>query len=327
MIAIVEDEVFVTSARLDLLSLFHLGLMGRHRIQTDPPYRPAADTAINRWLAELDPLTRDEVIFSLDLGMERDALGIPAEVVIRIGKVQKAEWTNPPRLPLSDALPFLIRPLKILVENRLNDGAFLRTVIPSTFREAFRKALEQEWIEIEHGGGSDLKARLVTATRKDVLRSWTVFDSDAREPGQPSAACEALCQVCRSKGISHHALHRRAIENYLPAKALQAWANNSLGKLKSDRRRAAAAFAGMKPAQRYHYNMKMGFEGDRKDRQRGVPSLYDAILGHRDLQQGFGSSIASLFHEKEFPLLEEWLMRDGQHQETLSMIRSLLRRM
>jgi hypothetical protein len=81
---------------------------------------------------------------------------------------------------------------------------------------------------------------------------------------------------------------------------------------------------GMRPDQRHHYNMKHGFQGDRKN---GIPSFYEAFADHSDLQDGFGQDIASLFHQEQLLIREEWLAKDGQQEETLAMVQSILQRL
>lgn len=71
--------------------------------------------------------------------------------------------------------------------------------------------------------------------------------------------------------------------------------------------------------------MKGGFERDRRDFLTGIPELYAEVADQRDLQSGFGHEIAVLFQEREFPIREEWLASDGQQQETLNMVQSILR--
>ena len=70
--------------------------------------------------------------------------------------------------------------------------------------------------------------------------------------------------------------------------------------------------------------MRLGFEGDYN---RGIPTLFDAVRADPDLQEGFGRSIRELFLQKEFPIEDSWLERDGQTTETLPMIQSIFRRM
>ena len=273
MIVIVEDEVF-SSPRTDslaLLSLFQLGYEGQHRVQTEPLYHPAADQGLNRWLATLAPTLHDAVILALEAGLEGDVSGIPSDLTIQIGTDSQSDWESvPPRLPLPAALSFLRRPLRILVENRHNDGAFLRVVAPPPWRGEYLKLQKKGWIELDHGGGlGDMQTRAETVRHEEALRLWALFDSDAREPGVPSQRSEALRSTCLEARIAHHQLRRRFIESYLPVSALLAWAHKSSGAVRRARREAAEAFASMEPRQRHHYNLKGGFN---KDRQTGIPS-------------------------------------------------------
>jgi hypothetical protein len=322
LIVIIEDEVFSSPSNpLDLLSLFQIGAQGRHRVQTDPLY-PAPGSELNRWLDGLaDENLRDHVTLALEIGLEQDARGLPADVSIRIGNAPQADWSSsPPRLSLAEALRFLQMPLRLLVEDRHNDGAFLRAVAPSPLRKELLKALDNEWIEIEHGGGMNMKSRIETATLKEAMRLWVLSDSDAREPGHPSEYQKTLRQLCGKKGVLHHMLQRRASENYLPAQALAAWAYWGPKSTQGLRRDTVKTFARLRSEQRHHYNMKHGFEGDRPD----ISALFNDCSEHPHLQSGFGRDIARLFHE---PLQEEWLRKDGQYPETLAMVQSILQRL
>ena len=73
--------------------------------------------------------------------------------------------------------------------------------------------------------------------------------------------------------------------------------------------------------------MKGGFERDRRGDNASIPALYGDLADSRDLQSGFGSDISALFKERAFSIREEWLVKDGQQQETLDMIQSILRRL
>lgn len=327
MIVLLEDEIFNSSrtVHLDLLSVFGLGREGRHRLQTDPLYNSMASSAINTWLNRLDQQTREEAVLALEIGLEQDVLGTPSEVSIRVADLATPDWnTTPPRLPLPYALRLLQRPLSLLVENRHNDGAFLQAVIPTPWREHLLRSLEKGWIDFDHGGGTDMKTRVRTAKFEEALRLWALFDSDAREPGKPSPSSEELRHACVLRRIPHHRLSRRAIENYLPVKALEAWVHISPRNSREGRRRSVAGFASMQPEQRHHYHMKKGFEADRKS---GVPDLFDSHSNRPELQRGFGDEITSLFHQLNFPIREEWLLKDGQRGEAISMAQAIFRRL
>jgi hypothetical protein len=322
LIVIIEDEVFaLPSSLLDLLGIFQLGAQGRHWVQTEPLY-PSPGSHLDRWIERLaNDNLRDEVKLALEIGVEQDAGGLPSDLTIRITRGSEPHWSaRPPRLPLVSALPFLQGPLRLLVENRRNDGAFLRAMAPVSVRKKFLEALEEGWIDIVHGGGSDMKTYVENASEKEAMRLWALSDSDAREPGSPSESQIALSQLCASQGIAHHLLQRRAIENYLPAKALDPWVYSGPRSTQSSRRDTLAAFARLRSEQRHHYNMKHGFNGDRPD----IPSLFEDCAEHPRLQNGFGQNIAARFHA---PLQEEWLRKDGQQLETLAMVQSILRRL
>lgn len=327
MIILLADELFASGNEdLPLLSLLHLGYERRHSLQTDPGYEPEADREVNRWLARQSERVREEVLITLKAGLKTDAHGVPAESVVRIVCREQPDWgANPPDLPLAMALPLLRRPLRLLVEDAPNDGAFLQTVAPNLWRRRLQEALEKKWVEIGHGGGlSRMRSVAESVRHEDILQLWLLFDSDAREPGQPSRQSEELRHACLRAGIPHHQLLRRASENYLPVKALQAWAESSSGNLRTLRRRKANAFASMSPDHRHHYGMKHGFQ---KDRQEGISAFYGAFADHADLQDGFGRDIASLYRQEHFPIREEWLEKDGQYSETLAMVQSILRRL
>lgn len=171
-----------------------------------------------------------------------------------------------------------------------------------------------------------MKARLSGLAHGESLRLWVLFDSDALEPNRPSKEANEKRELCEASRVPYHQLQRREIENYLPRQVLRTWAERSPGNVRAARRRKALAFAGLLPEQRYHFNMKDGFVGDRGV-PGGIPALFSDCAAHRDLQSGFGRDIASLFQKKDVPIHEEWLRRDGQHPETLGMVQSILQRL
>jgi hypothetical protein len=326
LIVILEDGVFASAPTLQIQSILRLGFEGWHLVQTDPPFDPATERAVNRWLGRQDRSAREQAALAFEIGMEEDVTGVSSEIVLRIEEAGTLDWdASPLKLPMDKALQLLQMPLRLLVENRRNDGAFLRKFVPEDWRPRFLRAIEAGCIVFEHGGGSDMKARVRDLAQEETLRAWALFDSDAREPGRPSKASEDLRSTCLDKRVPHHRLLRRSIENYLPVKALQAWAQTSAGNLRRSRRQAANAFAGMRPEHRHHYNMKGGFSADRRGKE-GVPDFYQRLADDPHLQKGFSDDIASLFLENAFPIREEWLLQDGQQQEALEVAQAIFRR-
>ncbi len=196
---------------------------------------------------------------------------------------------------------------------------------PLPWRYHYLKLLEQGWVKLGHGGGlPEMKTQIKGISRGEALRTYALFDSDARRPGEASVQSEDLRRTCGRCGVSHHQLKRRSIENYLPVKALLAWAFSGPKHSREARRKTAESFAKMEETQRHHFNLKGGFE---KDRHHGIPSFYGEHENDPWLRNGFGEAIGSLFHERDFPIREDWLVRDGQRQETTEILQSIFRRL
>lgn len=328
MIVVIEDEVFASdqTSTLQLVSVLKLGFEGRHRVQIEPSSGAEEAKAIHTWLARQDPQLRDEVKLALEAGLETDVHGIPSDHAIKIAAIDVPKWDSaPPRLPVEVAEPLLQRPLKLLLENWRHDRGFLESVSFEPWRSHLRQAFSDGRLEATHGGGLPEIRTRVEEVCGDIaarLRHWVLFDSDAREPGRPSKDSERLRQACKSLGVGYHQLERRASENYLPQQALHGWAHQASSNQRTSRRRTAEAFSQMEPHQRHHFNMKKGFNGDRKYGKE-IPSFFGDWPQKPELAEGFGSNIAKLFLDTAFP--ESWLLRDGQKDETMSLIQAIFR--
>jgi hypothetical protein len=151
-----------------------------------------------------------------------------------------------------------------------------------------------------------------------------LFDSDAREPGKPSEDSKVICGICRRERITCHQLVRREIENYLPQPALASWIKKSPKNRQARLQGTLDAFEEMSLFQRHHYNMRRGFEQDRKSESE-IPAFNGEWGDHKDLQNGFGKDITTIFHERDFQ--KSWLLDDGQREEMLRMAQSIFRRL
>ncbi len=226
------------------------------------------------------------------------------------------------RLPLADALRVLERPLRLLVENAENDGAFLRTVAFDHWKTKLARALDAGWVEFEHGGGLESMLSLLEGRgSSDRLRLWVLFDSDAREPESPSARSEVVRAYCEAHRIAHHQLRRRAAENYLPLPALVAWTQIVPRNTRKKHHLTYLAFKEMNAPRRHHYNMRQGFA---KDEEEGIPPLFGEFAHDPKLRNGFGRGVRGLFKQEKFRFQEDWLRKDGQQEETSLMIRAIL---
>jgi hypothetical protein len=242
----------------------------------------------------------------------------------RVDEVAMCRWDGPqPVLDPRTALRLLRTPLRLLVEDRLNDGAFVRKMLSPTFRGTLMNAIAMGWVELEHGGGIDAMRRRVDEAALDpatCARLWVMFDSDGRDQGDLSDSArqleKACCEASRPWPLTFHRLARRSIENYIPLASLTG-AGHKLKQLRNDEQRgnhwklidAAQRLEG----KRYFYNMKSGLLGDvvpaekrREYRKSGRPLADDDLpplfrgldaSTREALRHGFGADVADLFHD------------------------------
>ncbi len=322
MIVIVDDAVFASRRHdaLELAALLRLGFEGRHLVHTDPPWAPDQPLAVNSWLAEQYPALREQAELALSAGIE-EAIRSPPALTLRVEEGSEPSVSDL-RFPLADALRILERPLRLLVENAENDGAFLRTVAFDQWRVELDRALAAGWAEVEHGGGLESMLSLLEGRgSSDRLRLWVLFDSDAREPESPSERSEVVRAHCEAHRIAHHQLRRRAAENYLPLPALAAWTQIVPRNTRKKHHLTYLAFKEMKAPQRHHYNMRQGFA---KDEEEGIPPFFGEFAHDPKLRNGFGRGVRGLFKQEKFRFQEDWLRKDGQQEETSLMIRAIL---
>lgn len=349
MIVTLDDGVFAGGAEhLELCNIFRFGLLERHYIKTAPPFEATGDRHVNRWLRAQSRSLREEVERALANSTDALAHGPTPrpKVMIRIAAISAPDWTLPiPVLPVSVACRLLDMPLRLLLENRRNDGNFLRAMAPPHLRKRFTACEDSGWIERVHGGGLEEMLHRIEEDAKtpmDRLRLWVMYDSDARrrfDPDNPEAAAPwgpattsiAVGKACDSAGIHAHRLWRRAMENYLPAEVLHAWAwnNDKRRKIREKRAKKVRTFLAMSPEQRHYFNMKEGITGD-EGSGRGVSPIYSSEeKNNQDLQTGFGTDLAGYLDENDEQYLEiqqEWL-KDGQMVELLRVIKTIFERM
>jgi len=349
MIAILQERVFASTRtnQLELLKLISVCESGRHVLVTNPPYVPGGSPILDAWLEDLPLPVGAHVRLLLEFGLLELAGKTAAAPRIRVSDVTACNWeSTEPVLTVEDAARLLNMPLKLLVENRRNDGAFLRKLTPPSYRAVLERALERGWVELENGGGiGELRRRVEEAQYKPMhhTRLWVMVDSDAREPDKPSGASDKVIEAClkvfQPWPLPARQLRRRSIENYLPLKSLQGWASRK----GANGREVVDSFIRLSQNQRHHFNMKSGFLGDLKSEKReqyrarravvedaDLPPLFQrlSLEDKRALQEGFGSSIGDLFHDEDGVALvaEEHLQSEVPDHERTTLVQSILER-
>lgn len=303
MRVLLRPEIFRAEHQLELMVLLWLGKVGRHRVIPEP----LDSEAQTLWLQTLEMQSRLLWSEMVDESLERERFE-PSHFEIAVVKRAEAAWQRPtPEVPLRAAVDLLLQPYRVVLENNVNDRAFLVALAERRQAQVLRAAEERAWLVFEMGGGSAVVPRIAALRRSEEARrlASVLLDSDALRPaavGQPRSQVEGL-QARRARevagdaelGVHLHVLWRRSIENYLPQEALVRWARGNPG-----RRTRVEAFKRLTDAQRHHFNMKEGFAGDEPQRAR-VGDLFDEVLRRRprlreDLRGGFGRDIADLFH-------------------------------
>lgn len=320
------DDPSVKATRL--LELLLLCMRRQHHAAvTDPLLSADSPVEVVGWVERQSPeLTVELTRYLTEVGPDLAASHRVDGRRIRVEVRERSSWLRDvPRLTLPDAFRLLERPLKLLVEDKESDFAFLRAVAPPQWRAALDQALEQGSIDPEHGGGiKRMKSRVEDAVTHpdpvDRARLWVMCDSDRRAPDEPDPASESLVEACRACAepwpIPCCQLRRRTIENYLPIPWLRRWPEIArIGRETRDRRTGAVEVIERRldSVQRAHYNFKEGLLGDirankkdkRKAHREGETVIGDDDLhrlfwsldadDRRALHDGLGRDVASMF--------------------------------
>jgi len=305
MRVLLRPEVFTSRCHVELMVLLWLGGHGRHRIFP----HPIEQKEYTDWVAALDPDTRSAWQEMVEASFERERLR-EAQWEIAVTVNQSAIWSHAtPLLPVSEALDLLLQPYRIVLENNVNDRAFFLAMCRNHEAHHFREFERRGWLHFEMGGGTTIGQRVEQIRRSEALRRMAsvLVDSDAMRPPDKSrnetiAHVEGTVasMVRKSAGDSVVGVHwkvlkRRAIENYLPLKALRRWQRGN-----DERHQIVECFETLTRDQQNHYNMKKGFAGDLANQIRAGDLYNHPPISDRTsatLDSGFGSNVAELFHD------------------------------
>ena len=222
--------------------------------------------------------------------------------------VQNAAWTGTtqvgavlvvPLAELTEHSSDLCRAAIIVVENIPSDEHFITAVIHAFGAHRVREALDQEWVEFRHAGGSGSMTAVAEAEAARFRRSIRVvaiFDSDSLTPehvGPNRPKAERL----NDKQIPAYVLLWREAENYAPDRVLSQVGN------KIDAAAKLQQLSRLLPHQRGHYDMKKGFSRPEKPEQRGFFAGLDRNA-RQVLFPGFGDTVLRQMFEMRHELSE-----------------------
>lgn len=247
MIVWVDDRLFQEGARdVDRLALLRGASSRRHTLIVSA--RPADSRhdrhspGFDRWTAGLPEQLRREV------HVLRERLDLVSGNAAARGakRLLVSEHTPQPAAPgcwvtMDEAVRAVILPTYILVENAINDRAFLRCAMPPLWRERLDTWERGGLLRYENGGGNSVMTLLLDFHASDEnarqafglpTELWRlvhviVYDHDGTSMGQPGEGARQLAEACKRPGLEHrgHRLERRDQEHYLPAEALRAIVN------------------------------------------------------------------------------------------------------
>jgi hypothetical protein len=248
MLLILSDELFATpDNHAELMALFYLCSLQhdpmraelRHLLTIDPPAEITSQPLLSKgvvvqgqcvnliaWLGGFDEATRDELTQTLMAGQRRANLTPSAAPMLWIdaqaSTLCAAAIARPYDLhaPLSEALRLLMQPLRVLVENSLNDRCFIENVSEPA-RGRLQQAITRGWLRFEHAGGVDSMPQLIDSyPAYELARMFVIADRD-NDTAELSADAERVQCVCNKELVTAHIWTRRAIENYIPLEALE----------------------------------------------------------------------------------------------------------
>ena len=240
MIVWVDDSLFDgTKSDIDLLSLLRQAARRRHTLMISS----APSQMWNReppnfstWQQKnLTAKLRREVSFLLE------RLRMISSNLVTRGKA-KPIWVTERDFPgvnacilnLEQAIRAVALPLHILIENQINDAAFLRIVMPPAWGaklEAWERSGELRYVQ---AGGITEMRRLFEFHSQDgyaqkafglpakiwILTHFLIYDHDGDKASAVGVGTNDLEKAIGKTAIAHHRLGRRTQEHYLPKASL-----------------------------------------------------------------------------------------------------------
>jgi hypothetical protein len=239
----VDDRLFEEGARdVDRLALLRGAALRRHTliVSTDPGDARARrrSPGFDGWKNDLPDRIRTEVE-ALRQRLELVSGNASARGAERLLVSGDAPSANAPGcwVTMDEAVRAVVLPTYILVENAINDRAFLRCAMPPAWRERLDAWERSGLLRYENGGGvSVLQALVERHANDDYARQafglpsklWrlvhvVVYDHDGNASNQPSQQSRAMERACQNAGFEgrSHRLFRRDQEHYLPREALE----------------------------------------------------------------------------------------------------------
>ncbi|GMM87312.1 hypothetical protein [Vibrio fortis] len=237
--------------------------------------------------------------------------------------VEKDDWElDIPQITLFTALHLVGKRMEIWLENRRNDGAFIKAVLTeSTVRDLEVKRSIAQFDYVSFGGISELKMNLRDGMNDLGHRNkrFVICDSDAPKKNAPHREAIEVSSLCVDNKIPHHCLERRSIENYLPIDYL---INNIDSRnIHGSHKVKTLEYINNKftQEQRYHYHFKKGFKNPLNCKSGIYANCIKDPQFYSLIRSGFGDGYADSFtscNEKERDQIRKMMHNEGSKEVT-----------
>ena len=294
MLILISDAILADCAQWpDLESLLDRTRQNRCYVDTVNP----ASSPTNHWFAKADA-RRQQDWFNATSWAAKDAALYRLRTLVADVIADPAAKPRP-KITLLDAIELVDRPATLWVENSRNDRRFFLSMMPVEQRTVFLDWEKRRIFLFDSRGGlGELRKALEELAEREALdprANRALFDSDSEVPGHRSRDAMAMIELCNKASLDYHCLKRRAIENYIPRKALWEWAHSARPKSRADeRRKRIEAFDQMSDPQRHHFRLKAGWDTSPGEQ---VKAFYACVspADRVTLKNGIDGAIASVY--------------------------------
>ncbi|MFK7980526.1 MAG: hypothetical protein AB8G86_11120 [Saprospiraceae bacterium] len=216
---------------------------------------------------------------------------------------------------LNEAISFLQQPVIIVVENSLNDGHFVRTIVKHFDKTGLLiRHLENNWLKLGNAGGKSNFINFLSGEMESfksllkpnnqLLRFFVIADSDKKSPNT-SVGKQKLITFLEVNKIpnQYHILEKREMENYLPDETIDSILDNRV---------FIDAYLRLSPIQKDYFDLEKGFDRNKKfeDLADEIKNLYEDISNvdkkifrkenlvkkYKNQGQSFKTEFPKLFH-------------------------------
>lgn len=184
-------------------------------------HRPFFDT----WHSSLSLPLQSEIKILLE-GLSRVSPSAVTRGVERLYILLNPDAGNNLEINLLDGVIIAALPLHCLVENVVNDRAFLLRCMPPEWKTVLEQWERERKLVFEHGGGLDGIKQIVESRKTCPIWSSShaaVFDHDGETASCPKENSKRLGNLFKKLGMGHrfHRLERRLPECYVPPDAVK----------------------------------------------------------------------------------------------------------